>query len=178
MAQKQTHGNTAEIGTWITVNDRMQRQYSYEIVAPYGEDYDAGFYPDLTPKDMLEMGVFEGKYMNDCRGEFPDSWFTHAKTSDKADPSLNYFGIKSRQSLKVWQEKGWIKEPDPRGWFQWYCRYYQGRRVPEIDQIQIKRWKGFARHAGQIKANCQPADLSCRPRQRQALLQWAYDPFI
>ena len=167
-----------EIGTIIEVNDLMQQGYSYEIVERAGEVFDPAFKPHLSPKEMLEMGVFEGKYMNDCRSEFSDDWFKTAKLSDVANPELNFFGIKSRQSLQVWREKGWVIDPDPRGWFQWYCRYYQGRRIPKIDEIQIKRWKSFARHAGQIKANCMKGDLSCRPRQRQALLQWAYDPFI
>ena len=162
----------------ITVNDQMQSDYSYALTAPVGEDFADGFTPFFTPKEMLELGVFEGKYMNDCTDEFPDDWFIDAKTSDIADESLNYFGIKSRQPLQVWQDKGWIIEPDPRGWFQWYCRYYMGRRIPEVDEKQIKRWRGFARHAGQIKANCMSGDLDCRPRQRQALLQWSYDPFI
>lgn len=167
-----------DIGDWVKVDDFMQRDYTYQIVAPEGEDYDIGFYPDLTPQEMLEMGVFEGKYLNDCRNEFPDGWFINAIISNVADYRLNYFGVKSRQSLKIWQDKGWIIDPDPRGWFQWYCRYYQGRRLPEIDAIQIKRWRAFSRHAGQIKANCETGDITCRPRQRQALLQWAYDPFI
>jgi hypothetical protein len=165
-------------GTWIEVNDLMQTGFGYELVAPTGEGFNPDFKPHFTPKEMLELGVFEGKYMNDCRDEFPEDWYENAKISDVADPALNYFGIKSRQSLQVWQEKGWIIEPDPRGWFQWYCRYYLGRRIPEVDEKQIKRWKGFARHAGQIRANCMAGDLGCRPRQRQALLQWSYDPFI
>ena len=143
-----------------------------------GENFDPMFRPRFTPKEMLEYGVFEGKYCNDCTDEFPADWFENAKLSDVADPSLNFFGVKSRQSLQTWQEKGWIIEPDPRGWFQWYCRYYLGRRIEAIDTWQIKRWKSFARHAGQIKANCMPGDLFCRPKQRQALLQWSYDPFI
>lgn len=162
----------------IHVNDTMQSDYSYNLVAPEGEDFDPDFKPDLSPKEMLAMGVFEGKYCNDCKGEFPADWFKDAKLSDKADLDLNYFGVKSRQPLSVWREKGWIYGPDPRGWFQWYCRYYMGRRLPDIDAIQIKRWRSFARHAGQIRANCDPGDIHCRPRQRQALLQWAYDPFI
>ncbi len=167
-----------KIGTWIEVDDLMQSGFAYEIVQRAGEGFDPDFTPHFTPKEMLELGVFEGKYMNDCRDEFPEDWYENAKTSEIPDPSLNCFGIKSRQSLQVWREKGWIIEPDPRGWFQWYCRYYQGRRMPDVDAKQIKRWKGFARHAGQIRANCSPGDLSCRPRQRQALLQWSYDPFI
>lgn len=165
-------------GDIITVNDKMQTDYAYKLVASAGKKFDDGFEPFYTPKQMLEMGVFEGKYMNDCRDEFPKSWFAKAKLSDTPDPSLNCFGIKSRQPLSVWREKGWIYGPDPRGWFQWYCRYYLGRRLPEIDAIQIKRWRAFSRHAGQIRANCDPGDVYCRPRQRQGLLQWSYDPFI
>lgn len=163
---------------FVTVNDKMQSGYVYEITEPMGKNFAADFRPHFTPKEMLEMGVFEGKYMNDCRGEFPHDWYKNARISEVADESLNYFKIKSRQSLQVWREKGWIMGEDPRGWFQWYCRYYMGRRDAEIDAKQIKRWKAFARHAGQIKANCLPGDLGCRPRQRQALLQWAYNCFI
>lgn len=165
-------------GAIITVNDRMQRNYAYELSAPPGKQFAEGFTPYFTPEEMLEQGVFEGKYCNDCRNELPEDWFKKAKIGDVADPSLNCFGIKSRQSLSVWREKGWIIDPDPRGWFQWYCRYFLGRRLPEVDEKQIKRWRAFARHAAQVRAHCEPHDLSCRPRQRQALLQWAYDPFV
>jgi len=168
----------AQIGDIVTVNDKMQGDYQYQISAPIGQRFDPRFTPHFTPKQMLAMGVFEGKYCNDCRGELPDDWFEGALLSDKADPALNYFGVKSRQPLSVWREKGWIYGPDPRGWFQWYCRYYLGRRLPEIDAVQIKRWRGFARHAAQVRANCEPGNIFCRPKQRQALLQWAHDPFI
>ena len=167
-----------KIGDWIEVNDKMQSDYKYEIVAEEGCDYDEGFTPFFTPQKMLELGVFEGKYMNDCHNDFPASWFERAKIADKPNIALNFFGIKSRQPLQVWQKKEWIIGPDPRGWFQCYCRYYQGRRIPEIDDKQIKRWRAFTRHAGQIRANCMPGDTSCRPRQRQGLLQWSHDPFI
>lgn len=166
------------IGDMIHVDDRMQQGYSYRLEAPEGEGFADGFEPRLTPKEMLGMGVFEGKYLNDCRDEFPGDWFGSAKLSDTADPALNYFGVKSRQPLSVWREKGWIYGPDPRGWFQWYCRYWRGRRLPKVDAIQIRRWRAFNRHAAQVRANCDPADVFCRPRQRQALLQWAYDPLI
>lgn len=156
----------------------MQSGYTYRLDAPTGEDFDPGFTPHHSPAEMLSMGVFEGKYLNDCRNEFPASWFEGAKLSKHPDAGVNYFGVKSRQPLSVWREKGWIIGPDPRGWFQWYCRYFMGRRLPEIDAAQIKRWRAFARHAGQIRANCYPGDIFCRPRQRQALLQWAYDPLI
>ncbi|MFY0662858.1 MAG: hypothetical protein JXR15_20380 [Shimia sp.] len=162
----------------IIVSDKMQTDYSYELVAQTGEGFAPDFCPHYTPEEMLKLGVFEGKYLSDCTNEFPGSWYAEAKISDQPDVSLNHFGIKSRQPLSVWREKGWIYGPDPRGWFQWYCRYYLGRRLPDIDRIQIGRWKGFARHAGQVRANCYPGDVFCRPRQRQALLQWSYDPFI
>lgn len=167
-----------EIGQTIHVNDRFQSGYQYQLVAPYGQITDGRFKPHFSPKEMLSLGVFEGKYINDCQSEFPQDWFENAKLSTEPDPSLNYLGLKSRQSLTEWRQKGWIHPPDPRGWFQWYCRYYMGRRLPEVDALQINRWRAFARHAGQIKANCQPGDVFCRPRQRQALLQWAYDPLM
>ena len=162
----------------ITVNDSMQSDYRYTLSAPAGAEYGDEFTPYLSPPEMLRMGVFEGKYLNDCQAEYPAIWFEDARLSKKPNETVNYFGVKSRQPLSVWRDKGWIYGPDPRGWFQWYCRYYQGRRIDDIDIIQIKRWKGFARHAGQIRANCEPGDVLCRPRQRQGLLQWAYDPFI
>lgn len=166
------------VGDLIVVNDFYQSNYRYRLEALVGCRFDDAFSPKFSPKEMLKLGVFEGKYLNDCVDEFPKSWFDGAKISSTPNELLNYFGVKSRQPLSVWREKGWIFGPDPRGWFQWYCRYYLGRRIPDVDLIQIKRWKGFTRHAGQIRASCEPNDIFCRPRQRQALLQWAHDPFF
>ena len=161
---------------WVTVNDRMQRGYRYQRVAPPGKDFDADFRPQLTPQEMLVLGVFAGKYMTDCAREFPRDWFTRAKLAVSArDPKLNFFGVDASQPLSVWRKKGWIHPDDPRGWFQWYCRYYMGRRLGAEDRRQIGRWKAIRRHIGQIKKNCEPRDLACRKRQRQALLHWAYD---
>jgi len=143
----------------ITVSDRMQSDYTYTLVAPVGEDFALDFKPRFSPAEMLRLGVFEGKYLTDCALKFPAAWFEGAKLSQTSDPDVNYFGVKSRQPLGVGREKGWIYGPDARGWFQWYCRYYQGRRLTEIDRIQIGRWKGFARHAGQVRANCYPGDI-------------------
>ena len=92
--------------------------------------------------------------------------------------NLNRFKIKSGLSRKHWLEKGWIFKEDPLGWFQWYCRFSMGRRITHIDERQIKRWKGFKRHVMAIKKNCEPNDINCRKKQRQAILQWAYDPFV
>lgn len=159
----------------IVVDDRMQSGYEYWLTEPAGENFDPEFKPDLTPARMLEMGVFGGKYMTDCTAEFPAEWFKKAKLSPSGhDSNLNFFGVKASKPLSYWVEKGWIHEDDPRGWFQWYCRYYSGRRHPD-DERQITRWKNMRRHIGQLKKNCVRGDLLCRPRQRQALLHWAYE---
>lgn len=154
----------------------MQRGYAYLLTAPVGRGFDSEFKPELTPKEMLKLGIFGGKYMTDCKKEFPASWFRQAKLSPKKrNPKLNYFGVNASQPLAEWRRKGWIYPDDPRGWFQWYCRYYMGRRIPGYDELQIKRWKNIKRHIGQIRKHCLKGDLLCRPRQRQALLHWAYD---
>jgi hypothetical protein len=166
-------------GVIVQVNDRIQQGYAYELVAPVGRDFAPEFNPDLTPAQMLELGVFGGKYMTDCTAEFPADWFRAARLSPaRKDPSLNYFGVDASQPLSVWRNKGWIHPADPRGWFQWYCRYYMGRRLGEEDQRQIGRWAAMRRHVAQIRRNCERGDLFCRPRQRQALLHWAYDSRI
>ncbi len=159
----------------VIVNDKMQKDYIYTLTEPEGESFAADFSPELTPKEMLELGVFGGKYLTDCREEFPQSWFINAKLSpSRHNPALNYFKVKASQPLSVWQQKDWIYPEDPRGWFQWYCRYYLGRRCRD-DARQIQRWRAMRRHIAQIKKNCPPLELTCRPRQRQALLHWAYD---
>ncbi len=160
----------------VIVHDSMQQGYAYFLAEPVGKNFQEDFHPELTPKEMLTLGVFGGRYMTDCKEEFPASWFVKAKLSHKEhNPSLNFFKVNASQSLGEWRRKGWINPEDPRGWFQWYCRYYIGRRISEYDQIQIKRWKAIRRHLGQIKIHCEPFDFSCRPKQRQALLHWAYD---
>jgi len=159
----------------VKVNDRMQTGYVYYLIERPGRNFDPAFRPELTPKQMLRLGVFGGKYMTDCAAEFPADWFANAKLcADHHAPELNYFGVNASQSLAVWRAKGWIHHEDPRGWFQWYCRYYMGRRGFD-DERQIKRWQAVRRHVAQIKNNCYPRDLLCRPRQRQAVLHWAFD---
>ena len=186
-------------GDTIHVWNRMEKNYSYVIEEAPGKNFAADFKPRYSPGEMLKMGVFEGKYLNDCLTEFPAEWFLDAIAADKlrpTDPSvdLNYMKADSRLPLSEWKRKGWVpgaskpeshgiladaaKNPDERGWFQWYCRYWMGRRLPELDAVQIGRWRAFKRHAGGVKANCKPGDMSCRPRQRQALLQWAWSPSI
>ena len=164
------------MGRTVTVNDKMQQGYTYELTELMGQNFHPEFKPELTPKQMLALGVFGGKYMTDCRDEFPEDWFTDAILSpERKNPELNFFGVDASLPLAHWRERRWLHSDDPRGWFQWYCRYYMGRRMPEEDLRQIKRWKAIRRHIGAIQKNCAPGDLGCRPRQRQALLHWAYD---
>jgi len=160
----------------VVVNDLMQKNYSYLLSKKIGETFDKEFKPELTPKQMLSLGIFGGRYMTDCKREFPKDWFIRAKLNPEFhDARLNLFKINASQPLSVWRKRGWIFKEDPRGWFQWYCRYFIGRRIPEIDKVQIKRWKAIKRHIVQVKKNCKRGDFNCRPRQRQALLHWAVD---
>ena len=180
-------------GRWIAVADKMQSRYSYRLTEPAGENFGSGFRPELTPAQVLRRGAFEGKYLNDCVLELPREWFADALARLRPggpDPRVNEFRIKSRKSLGYWRQKGWIpltpQDRDVRGWFQWYCRYFIGRRVPGVDDAQIARWKSFVRHAGQIRASyrrggrpkTRAEKRAHRPRQRQALLQWAYNPYV
>ena len=159
----------------VHVDDLMQQGYVYYLTEPVGKNFHPEFKPELTPWELLEMGIFGGKYMTDCANEFPASWFKDAKLSpDRRNAKLNYFGVNASQPLSVWRRNGWIYHEDPRGWFQWYCRYFMGRRCPDDDR-QIKRWRAVRRHLTQLRKNCPPLTMDCRPRQRQALLHWAYD---
>jgi len=153
----------------------MKKIYKKKL---FNLDFYKTFKPDLTPKEMLKLGVFGGSYFGSKVKEFPKSWFKNAKLSKEFDVSLNRFRVKSGLSRKHWIKKGWIFKEDPLGWFQWYCRFCNGRRIPYIDEIQIKRWKNFRRHVLAIKKNCEKGDIGCRRKQRQAILQWAYNPFI
>jgi hypothetical protein len=163
----------------VKVNDKFQRSYRYELTEPVGRNFHPNFKPELAPKEMLALGVFGGRYMRDCKKEFPKDWFSKAKLHPENlpghDKNLNYFKADASQPLSVWKKKGWIYRDDPRGWFQWYCRYYMGRRLPIEDELQVRRWRAIRRHISQIKKNCRAKDLTCRPTQRQAVLHWAYD---
>ena len=160
----------------VIVNDLMQKDYRYFLKEPIGKNFHKQFKPQLTPSEMLSLGVFGGKYMTDCILEFPKSWFKNAKLSpDSKNLELNFFKVDASLPLQSWIDKGWIYKEDPRGWFQWYCRYHMGRRIKIEDLRQIKRWNAIRRHVGAIKKNCNKKDLECRKKQRQALLHWAYD---
>lgn len=180
-------------GDTITVWNKMEKG-SYVLQESPGQAFAEGFKPYLTPGEILSLGAFGGKYLNDCLLEFPAEWFWNAGLLGKLCPGeqnieVNYFKIDSRLPLGEWKKAGWVpggkkltgkravlsnENPDIRGWFQWYCRYWMGRRIPDLDEVQIQRWKNFVRHYGAVKKAC--GDLGCRPRQRQALLHWAW-PF-
>ena len=183
-------------GDTIHVWNRMEKDYSYVLAENPGSAFGEGFEPYLTPGEILALGAFGGKYLNDCLLEFPAEWFWRAGLAGKLCPggqdiSVNYFKIDSRLPLSEWRKAGWVPgpggkvltgkravlstaetNPDERGWFQWYCRYWMGRRIPELDAVQIQRWKNFRRHYGAVQKAC--GGLDCRPRQRQALLHWAW----
>jgi hypothetical protein len=167
----------------VHVHNSMQRGYTYTRTRRPGDFADhPEFQPVYTPLQMLKMGVFEGRYLDPKSNEFPDSWRPYCNTI--SDARINFFHVKSRRPLSDWRASGWINPDDPRGWFEWYCRFYMGRRHPD-DARQIARWKSFgARHSGAIRKNC-PAhgnpdspNAKLRPRQRQGLLQWSHDPFV
>lgn len=160
-----------------TSSDPLQRGYRYALTERSGRNFAAGFKPELAPKEMLSLGVFGGAYFDDLAAlkEFPASWLRGAKLSNAPDPKLNYFGVRASQSRAEWAKKGWLSAHDPRGWVQWYFRYYLGRRIPAEDARQIRRWQMMVRHIAQIKRKCRAGDITCNPRQRQALLHWAYD---
>jgi hypothetical protein len=159
----------------IVVNDLMQPNYVYLVTEPMGQNFHPNFRPELAPKEMLELGVFGGKYMTDCAAEYPEDWFANAKLCrERHDPAMNFFGVSASQPLSFWKAKGWIYAEDPRGWFQWFCRYFLGRRCRD-DARQIQRWNAIRRHAAQINKHCKPCELNCRRKQRQVLLHWAYD---
>ncbi len=160
----------------VTVDEAYQTGYTYALTEPEGAHFADDFSPELTPKQMLHLGIFGGDYFNEVPKEFPADWFDGVTLSSKgAQKELNYFKVNASQPLKVWQQKGWIYFEDPHGWFLWYCRYYMGRRIPQEDARQIKRWKAIRRHIAQLQNSCQQGDIQCRPRQRQAILHWAYD---
>ena len=162
----------------VKISDKMQKNYIYHLTELAGKNFAPEFRPELNPGQMLALGVFGGRYLRDCQKEFPSDWFRKAKFHPMGksghSKNLNYFGVDASQSLSVWRRKGWIHPDDPRGWFQWYCRYYLGRRH-EDDTRQIKRWKAMKRHIAQIKKHCIKGDPTCHTKQRQALLHWAYD---
>ena len=158
----------------ILISSRSGGDYHLSVKA--GATEDTQFQPSLTPDQILRLGAFGGKYLNALHREVPVEWSLLALAEDKIRPystvpdaSVNYYGVLSGQSLAEWRAQGWVRDQDPLGWFQWYLRYYLGRRSPD-DLRQIGRWRSFRRHYGQVIAHPDQPRLV----QKQALLQWAY----
>jgi len=143
----------------------------------------------LTPKEMIRMGVFGGTYFSklvDYR-TFPKEWFSDIDEkfylSNNYQKEVNYFKIKSGQSQEEWVRKGWIHKDDPRGWFEWYCKFFNGRRH-EDDERQIKRWAAFCGPKGRFRNNIYKKIFKAgvriqdsnkiSPRIQQSLLHWSY----
>ena len=172
-------------GMWLSGKNRMST-YKYKLskeLANKSEDLRAvyllkngqrrTFDPKYHPREMLAMGVFGGKILNDCLDEFPVEWFADALRKGKISPmkareEINYFGVKSRQSLQKWRESGWIVGDDERGWFQWFCRYALGRRDKEVDTVQMKRWASIRRWKTISDRNPNNKKI------KQLLLQWSW----
>ena len=176
--ENSTIKETIKILKQIVVNNKMQKTYKYYLTEPVGKHFDPGFKPELTPKQMMELGIFGGKYFNDVAvtNEYPKDWFNKAKLcgiQNKSNKTLNYFEVPASSSLKEWKDKGWIHPDDPRGWVEWYFRYYQGRRH-EDDARQIQRWKNAKRHLAAAISHETTTGKQSLPRL-QAMLHWAYD---
>lgn len=143
------------------------------------QTWDPSFAPCFTPEEMLDRGVFMDCHYNYAINGLPDAWYKHKNVlprKEEPDEKRNYYGVVSRQSLKVWRANGWTTKHSPLGWWEWYAKYYFGRRLEDEDKWQIGRWRSFvARHMGQVKASCDMKDKDCHTAQRQGLLQWGWD---
>ena len=160
------------------------------------------FKPNVVPKDVFKKGAFGGTYFRPIYSsitdknytgksvisEYPKSWFTglnidNVVISETYDKKVNKYGVKCGSSLESWEKSGWIVKEDPYGWFQWYCRFYRGRRMYD-DERQIDRWAKLAGPNGRfrrrlmneiIKKNKKYDDPSVSPVIRQVLLLWGYE---
>ena len=158
------------------------------------------FTPNLTPKEVLQMGSFGGtyfrpiyssvtkqKYGKEVWEELPKEWLEGLNvrtmvSSSLYDASRNKYKVKCGASLEEWENSGWMHRQDPYGWFQWYCRFYQGRRT-EDDARQVDRWAKCAGERGRwknnliskiVKAGCGWDNTTVSPVVRQTLQHWAY----
>jgi len=158
------------------------------------------FSPNLSPKEVLSMGSFGGtyfrpiysgvtkqKYGSEVWKELPEDWLQGLNIKSQVscsvyDPKVNNYGVKCGASLEEWEGSGWIVKQDPYGWFQWYCRFFQGRRT-EDDTRQVGRWARCAGATGRwknnliskiVKAGCAWDNYGVSPVVRQTLQHWAY----
>jgi hypothetical protein len=160
------------------------------------------FRPNISPKDVMRSGSFGGTYYRPIYSsvtdksytsqsvikEYPKSWFTNIDVeryiiSSSYDKKVNKYGVKCGSSLEDWEKNGWIDKQDPYGWFQWYCRFYRGRRSKD-DERQIDRWLKITGPSGRfrrrlmneiIKKNKKYDDITISPVIRQVLLHWGYE---
>lgn len=116
------------------------------------------FLPNKSPEEMIREGCFGGSYfrplyskrlgifISDDWRELPEEWTSGLDvdtwlTSSTYNPDINKYKVSCGQSIEEWEAAGWINHTyDVRGWFQWYCRFFMGRRC-EDDERQISRWR-------------------------------------
>ncbi len=146
---------------------------------PMGRNFHPDFRPQLTPREMLLLGVFGGKYMTDCADEFPAEWFERAKL-DPRTPRARVESLRCQRVAAAVRVAPQGLDPPRRS----------ARLVPVVlpvltwaaaattTRARSRRWKAMTRHIAQIRAHCATGDVTCRKRQRQALLHWAYDSRI
>lgn len=166
------------------------------------------FQPNLTPTEMFELGSFGGTYWRPIYSSIVNKDFKNQHktkkdnvyklfknipddklTLEKYNTKINKYGVKVGQSLEEWEKdrRGgpWIKEDDPYGWVQWYCHFYQGRRLDNgEDERQVSRWAGIASERGRFrrwlitlilkKDKSNWNDFKISPAIRQTLQHWAY----
>lgn len=157
------------------------------------------FTPNMTPKEVLQGGSFGGTYFRpiyssitkqhykDVWQELPEDWLDGLNISKQVASStyrenVNTYNVKCGGSLEMWESSGWIVPQDPYGWFQWYCRFYQGRRTMD-DARQISRWAKCAGVKGRwrqnlitkvVRSGCAYDNSGVSPVVRQTLQHWGY----
>ncbi|XP_067295280.1 uncharacterized protein zgc:113208 isoform X1 [Pseudorasbora parva] len=157
------------------------------------------FTPNMTPKEVLQAGSFGGTYFRpiyssitkqhykDVWQELPEDWLDGLNISKQVASStyredVNTYNVKCGGSLEMWESSGWIIPQDPYGWFQWYCRFYQGRRTMD-DARQISRWAKCAGVKGRwrqnlitkvVRSGCAYDNSGVSPVVRQTLQHWGY----
>lgn len=188
--------NKETVGQIIYSAKEPTRNKKGELVFP---DFPE-FHPNMTPKEVLQAGSFGGtyfrpiyssvtgkQYKDEAFLELPKDWteglnIKKKVTSSKYDEAVNTYKVKCGGSLEMWEESGWIHKQDPYGWFQWYCRFYQGRRSAD-DERQVGRWLRCAGPTGRWKNNlimkcyrggAQYNDPNISPVVRQTLQHWGY----
>lgn len=158
------------------------------------------FKPNLTPKEIFELGSFGGTYWRPIYSsitnknyknkhkKYPTSWWQNVPDSwlttewENYDKSINKYNVKVGSTLELWEGKNWIDKKHPYGWVQWYCDFYTGKRSYD-DERQIQRWIRTAGHNSRfrrslinkiLKDNSKYNDFTKSPKIRQTLQHWGY----